>query len=106
MGGCLAPITPRRIRMSCHPRVTDEATTWGARFPVLASRGVSRGWARPVAWTVLAATATHAWRREWWRLRRQGRRAVPRSGTVRVLAERGLYARGLLRRLTRLGWPP
>jgi hypothetical protein len=207
MGGCLAPITPRRIRRSCHPRVTAwttilqthvphvttppatvlalgsrgrvrarswalpavraglatwrgrqappvrqpvralcseatanrgtargalviepcgaprlawgvgpwegtpwalalEAPTVGARFPVLASRVVSRGGALPVAWSVLAAPATQAWRREWGRRRRQGRRAVPRSWTVRVLAERGWYARGRLRRLTRLGGPP
>ena len=38
---------------------------------------VYRGCAIPVAWTVLAATAQHAWRREWWRMLRQGRPAVP-----------------------------
>ena len=83
-----------------------EATPLGTRFPGLALRGVDRGCALPVAGTVLAATAQHAWRREWWRLRRQVRRAVPRAGTVLGLAERGLYARWLLRRLTRLGWHP
>jgi hypothetical protein len=82
------------------------ATTLGTRLTVLALSGVSRGWAIPVAWTVLAATATQAWRREWWRMRRQVRRALPRSWTVLVLADRGLYARWLFRRLTRLGWPP
>ncbi len=34
------------------------------------------------------------------------RRAVPRAWTVLGLAERGVYARWLLRRLTRLGWHP
>ena len=82
------------------------ATTLGARCTVLALSVVSRGWASPVAWPVLAATATHAWRREWLRMRRQGHRALPRSWTVLVLADRGLSARWLFRRLTRLGWHP
>ena len=59
-----------------------------------------------MAWTVLAATATQAWRREWLRMLRQVRRAVPRAWTVLVLADRGLYARWLLRRITRRGWHP
>ena len=66
-----------------------DATTFGTRFTVLALSGVYRGCAIPVAWTVLAATAKHAWRREWLRMLRQGRRAVPRSWTVSVLADRG-----------------
>jgi hypothetical protein len=37
---------------------------------------------------------------------RQVHRAVPRSWTVIVLADRGLYARWLFRRITRLGWHP
>jgi hypothetical protein len=83
-----------------------DATTWGTRFTVLAISVVYRGCAIPVAWTVLAATAKHAWRREWLRMLRQVRRAVPRAWTVLVLADRGLYARGLFRRITRRGWHP
>ena len=83
-----------------------DATTLGARFTVLAISIVYRGCAIPVAWTVLAATAKHAWRREWLRMLRQVRRAVPRSWTVLVLADRGWYARWLFRRITRLGWHP
>ena len=37
---------------------------------------------------------------------RQVRRAIPRAWTVIVLADRGLYARWLFRRITRLGWHP
>src|SRR5437667_6400973 len=37
---------------------------------------------------------------------RQVHRAVPRSWPVLVLADRGLYARWLFRRITRLGWHP
>jgi hypothetical protein len=83
-----------------------EATTVGTRLTVLASSVVYRGCAIPVAWTVLEATATQAWRREWLRMLRQGWRAVPRTWTVLGLADRGLYARGLLRRITRLGGHP
>jgi hypothetical protein len=83
-----------------------DATTLGTRFTVLALSVVSRGCAIPVAWTVLPAPAQHAWRREWLRRLRQVRRAVPRAWTVLVLADRGLYARWLCRRSTRLGWHP
>ena len=83
-----------------------DATTLGTRFTVLALSVVYRGCAIPVAWTVLEATAKHAWRREWLRRLRQVRRAVPRSWTVLVLADRGLYARWRFRRITRLGWHP
>jgi hypothetical protein len=83
-----------------------DATTLGTRFTVLALSVVYRGCAIPVAWTVLAATAKHAWRREWLRMLRQVRRAIPRAWTVLVLADRGLYARWLFRRITRLGWHP
>src|SRR3954453_15927333 len=55
-----------------------DATTLGTRFTVLALSVVYRGCAIPVAWTVLAATAKHAWRREWLRMLRQGTRAAPR----------------------------
>jgi Transposase DDE domain len=37
---------------------------------------------------------------------RQVHRALPRSWTVLVLADRGLYARWVFRRITRLGWHP
>jgi hypothetical protein len=83
-----------------------DATTLETRFTVLAISVVYRGCAIPVAWTVLEATAKHAWRREWLRMLRQVRRAVPRTWTVIVLADRGLYARWLFRRITRLGWHP
>ena len=80
-----------------------DATTLGTRFTVLALSVVYRGCAIPVAWTILPATVKHAWRREWLRMLRQVHRAVPRTWTVIVLADRGLYARWLFRRITRLG---
>jgi hypothetical protein len=60
----------------------------------------------PVAWTIVAANPSHAWRREWWRMLPQLRPAIPRPWTVIVLADRGLYAGWWLRRIVRRGWHP
>src|SRR5439155_242616 len=75
-------------------------------FGVLAVSVVYRGCAIPVAWVILPAGAKRAWRREWLRLLRRLRPAIPPGWTVIVLADRGLYAPWLFRRLTRLGWHP
>jgi hypothetical protein len=83
-----------------------DATTLGPRFTVLAISVVSRGCAIPVAWTVLPANQPAAWRRPWLRLLRLLRPAIPRGWTVIVLADRGLYAGGLFRRIGRVGWHP
>jgi Transposase DDE domain len=83
-----------------------DATALGARFVVLAVSVVYRGCAIPVAWVILPANTKHAWRREWLRLLRRLRPAVPRHWLVIVLADRGLYAPWLFRRIVRLGWHP
>ena len=83
-----------------------DATTLGERFVVLAVSVVYRGCAIPVAWTVLPAGDKRAWRPEWLRLLRLLRPAIPADWTVIVLADRGLYARWLYRRIARLGWHP
>jgi hypothetical protein len=83
-----------------------DATTLGDRFVVLAISVVYRGCAIPVAWRILPAGEKHAWRREWLRMLRLLRPAVPPTWTVLVLADRGLYARWLFRRIVRLGWHP
>ena len=83
-----------------------DATTLGQRFTVLTISVVYRGCAIPVSWKVLAATKKHAWRGEWMRMLRQLRPAIPAGYTVIVLADRGLYARWLYRRIVRLGWHP
>jgi hypothetical protein len=75
-----------------------DATSLGTRFTVLAISVVYRGCAIPVAWTILPANVAHAWHREWLRMLRQLRPALPRAWTVIVLADRGLYARWLFRR--------
>ena len=83
-----------------------DATTLGDRFAVLAISVVYRGCAIPVAWMILPANEKHAWRREWLRMLRLLHPAVPSRWTVLVLADRGLYARWLFRRIVRLGWHP
>ena len=83
-----------------------DATTLGQRFVGLALSVVYRGCAIPVAWVIVPAGAKHAWRREWLRLLRLLRPAIPRGWTVIVLADRGLYAPWLLHRIPRLGWHP
>jgi hypothetical protein len=83
-----------------------DATTLGDRFAVLAISVVYRGCALPVAWTILPKGEKRAWRREWLRMLRLLRPAVPASWTVLVLADRGLYARWLFRRIVRVGWHP
>jgi len=83
-----------------------DATSLGDRFVVLAVSVVYRGCAIPVSWTVLPAGQKGAWRGTWLRLLRDLRPAVPRGWTVIVLADRGLYAPWLFRRIVRLGWHP
>jgi hypothetical protein len=83
-----------------------DATTLGTRFTVLAISVVYRGCAMPVAWTILPANEPHGWRREWLRMLRVLRPAIPEDWTVIVLADRGLYAGWLFRRIVRLGWHP
>jgi len=83
-----------------------DATSLSNRFYVLAVSVLYRGCAIPVAWTILQAEKKHAWRKEWLRLLRQVRCDLPQGTCVIVLADRGLYARWLFRRIVRLGWHP
>lgn len=89
-----------------HLALALDATSLGDRFVVLAISVVYRGCAIPVSWVVLPAGQKRAWRGEWLRLLRELRPAVPRPVTVIVLADRGLYAPWLFRRIVRLGWHP
>jgi hypothetical protein len=83
-----------------------DATTLSDRFVVLTVSVVYRGCGIPVAWTILPAGQKGAWRQEWLRLLRRLRPAIPPDWTVLVLADRGLYAPWLFRRIVRLGWHP
>ena len=95
-----------RLWSSKQLALTLDASSLGARFTVLAISVVYRGCAIPVAWTILPANQKRAWRREWLRMLRLLRPAMPRDWTVLVLTDRGLYARWLFRRIVRLGWHP
>ena len=86
--------------------LTIDASSLGDQFVVLAVCVVSRGCGIPVAWTILPAAKKRAWRREWLRMLRVLRPAIPPAWMVLVLADRGLYARWLFRRIVRLGWHP
>jgi Transposase DDE domain len=105
---CFAPLLGWVVSWwpGTHLALALDATTLGTRFVVLAISVVYRGCAIPVAWVILPAGAKHAWRREWLRLLRRLGPAIPQSWTVIVLADRGLYAPWLFRRITRLGWHP
>jgi hypothetical protein len=83
-----------------------DATLRGTRVAVLAVSVVSRGGAIPFAWTIRLANTPQAWRRHGLRMRRQLRPAIPPHWTVIVLADRGLYAGWLCRRIVRLVWHP
>jgi hypothetical protein len=78
-----------------------DATTLGQRFVGVGISGRSRGCAIPVAWTGLPAAEKHAGRGEGLRLLGQGRAVGPRRFFVSVVADRGLYARWLYRRIVR-----
>ena len=105
---CFVPLLRWIVRVwhGTNLALTIDATTLSDRFVVLAVSVVYRGSGIPVAWTILPAGQKHAWRREWLRLLRTLRPAIPPDWTVLVLADRGLYARWLFRRIVRLGWHP
>lgn len=83
-----------------------DATSLGNRFVVLTVSVVYRGCGLPVAWVVLPAEQKGAWRKQWLLLLRLLRPAIPPDWTVIVLADRGLYAGWLYRRIVRLHWHP
>jgi DDE family transposase len=108
VSACFAPLLGWVLRHWSGTRLALalDATSLGDRFVALTISVVFRGCAIPVAWKVLPANRPHAWRREWLvRLRLLGP-AVPAHWPVIVLADRGLYARWLYRRIVRLGWHP
>jgi hypothetical protein len=89
-----------------HLALALDATSLGDRFVVLVVSVLYRGCALPVAWAVLPANVPGEWRREWLWLLRVLQPAIARSFFVVVMADRGLYARWLFRRIVRLGWHP
>src|SRR6266542_2739777 len=105
---CFVPLLNWIVRLwtSTQIALTLDATSLSDQFVVLAVCVVYRGCGIPVAWTILPAGQKRAWRREWLRMLRLLRPAIPRAWTLLVLADRGLYARWLFRRIVRVGWHP
>lgn len=83
-----------------------DATNWRDVFIVLAISVVYRGCAIPVAWCVLDAGKKAAWRPHWERLVCLLAAYVPKDWTVIVLADRGLYAKWLYKRIQKQAWHP
>jgi len=105
---CFAPLLAWVLRL-WHGQtlaLAIDATTLDNRFAVLALSVVYQGCAIPVAWAIVPQQQTGQWRPHWLRLLRLLRPAIPTDYTVLVLADRGLYARWLFRRIVRLGWHP
>lgn len=106
--GCFAPLLGWVIEnwQGTQIALALDASSLGMRFVVLAISALYRGCAIPVAWVVLPAAQPGAWRPHWLRLLRLLYRVIPKEWTVIVLADRGLYARWLYRRIVRVGWHP
>jgi DDE family transposase len=105
---CFAPLLAWILRLAQPSTLAlaVDASTLQDLFVLLVVSVVYRGCAIPVAWTVVPAGQRGSWRACWLRMLRQLRTAVPPDVTVLVLADRGLYARWLFRRIVRLGWHP
>ena len=86
--------------------IAIDASTLGQLFVVLAVSIVYRGCAIPVAWTLLPATAKGEWKQHWLAMFEQLEAAIPKSWTVVVLADRGLYAAWLYQEIVKVGWHP
>jgi hypothetical protein len=108
VSSCFAPLLAWVLRLwsGTTLALAVDASTLSDRFTLLVISVVYRGCAIPVAWTVLPGGQKGAWRQAWLRMLRVLRPAVPPTLSVLVLADRGLYARWLFRRIVRLGWHP
>lgn len=105
---CFGPLLGWIVRLwrSEQMALVLDATSLGDRFTVLTISVVYRSMGLPVAWKILRSTEKHAWRAEWQALIRSIWRVIPRHWQVIVLADRGLYADWLFRRIARVGWHP
>jgi hypothetical protein len=94
------PSTEKRLALAM------DATTLAQLFTVLTVSVVYRGCAIPVAWVILPATAKGAWKTHWLDLFQHLCGSIGPDWTVIVLADRGLYAQWLYRKIVALGWHP
>lgn len=83
-----------------------DATLVRHHFAVLAVSVVYRGCAIPVAWKIVPANRKGAWKPHWLHLLDHLQASISSEWVVIVLADRGLYARWLYRRIIKAGWHP
>jgi hypothetical protein len=93
-------------KAECRLALALDATTLTDRFTVLCISVLYRGCAIPVAWKLLREGEKGAWKPQWQALFTALQGSVPKGWTVIVLADRGLYAPWLFRRIESLGWHP
>jgi hypothetical protein len=108
VSGCFAPLLGWVVELwqGTSLALALDATSLSDRFVVLSVSVVYRGCGIPVAWTILVGQQKTTWRHHWLRMLRQLRPGIPADWMVLVLADRGLYASWLFRRIVRLGWHP
>lgn len=83
-----------------------DATTVSDHFVVLSISVVLRGCALPVAWYIQRAGVKGAHKGQWLRLLDLLHDAVPPDWQVLVMADRGLYAKWLYKRIVQYHWHP
>lgn len=86
--------------------VALDASALGQRFTVLAVCVLYRGNALPIAWILLPAGISGAWKQHWLARVRHLHGRLPPSWTIVVMADRGWYAPWLFRAIRRQGWHP
>lgn len=95
----LAPDT-RRLALAL------DATSLKDTVVVLTLSVLYSGCAIPIAWHVLPANRSGAWKPHWLALLAHFRGCLPADWQVLVLADRGLYSAPLFRAICALGWHP
>jgi len=86
--------------------IAMDASNLSDKFVVLAISVVYRGCAIPVAWTILRADQKRAWKQEWLGMLDLFKSMVSSEKMVIVMADRGLYAKWLFKKICELGWHP
>jgi Transposase DDE domain len=105
---CFAPMLRWLVRDWPQPRLALalDASTLFDRFVLLAVSVLYRGCAFPVAWKVVPATTKGSWQPHWLEMLESLQDAVPADWLVVMLADRGLWAKWLFRKIQVLGWHP
>lgn len=94
------PVHQKRIALAM------DATSLGQVLVVLVISVVYRGCAIPVAWQVLPAEKAGSWKKPWLDLFSCFQGVIPEDWVVRVMADRGLYARWLFEVIQKCKWHP